>query len=450
MLRFTRRVFVDLAIWMMGLGLLVGLIFPFFALAMGLPGADVLAPVFFLACVAAGLAVGGVNIVLARRVIGRRLHTLADKMGAVESELREMARTGDMSRCTPEHCMVNVDSDDELGDVARAFNQLVEALSHSHRAQDAVRSFVEVLASRLELDALADRAMRELLLHTGSAAGAIILTADGEHRLIASHGIREAARLEASAHVRLALKTGESQLVSVPDDVAVEGVLTEFRPREVLVAPVTYKSVPLAAIVLAGALPYPGGMRAQLDLFLRGLALALNNALSHDRLQRLAALDALTGVYNRRFGLGRLQEEFSRAVRAQTPIGVLMFDVDHFKSINDTYGHVVGDRVLARVADRARGVLREGDVLMRYGGEEFLAVLPAASLDNAVTLAERLRRTIEETAVSEGEQSIRVTVSIGVGAFPGLDVSAPDELVARVDAALYRSKSSGRNRVTRA
>ena len=89
-------------------------------------------------------------------------------------------------------------------------------------------------------------------------------------------------------------------------------------------------------------------------------------------------MDPLTDAYNRRFGLARLREEFSRAVRAENPLGILMLDLDHFKAINDTYGHLVGDRVLRAVATACRRVVREGDILIRYGGEEFLVLLPGA------------------------------------------------------------------------
>jgi len=117
---------------------------------------------------------------------------------------------------------------------------------------------------------------------------------------------------------------------------------------------------------------------AVLNATLPGLAVALNNSLNHQDLQRVAALDPLTGVYNRRFGLQRLTEEFGRSVRSGDPLGVLMLDLDHFKAVNDTYGHLVGDRVLQTVVRAARQILREGDVLLRYGGEEFIIVLPGA------------------------------------------------------------------------
>jgi len=215
----------------------------------------------------------------------------------------------------------------------------------------------------------------------------------------------------------------------------------------VLVDPVLYKGVPLGVIILASAAGFKDEVRSRLDLFSQGLALALNNALTYDRLQRLAALDPLTSVYNRRFGMARLHEEFSRAVRATAPLGVMMFDIDHFKKVNDTYGHLAGDRVLIQVAKTARTAIREGDILMRYGGEEFLVILPAASKENARAVGEKLRRMVEETSVADGDQEIRVTISIGVTSFPELAVAGEQDLVKRADESLYSAKESGRNRV---
>jgi diguanylate cyclase (GGDEF)-like protein len=180
-------------------------------------------------------------------------------------------------------------------------------------------------------------------------------------------------------------------------------------------------------------------------LFRQPLALALNNALDHERLQRLAAIDPLTGLYNRRFGMARLHEEFTRAARQKMPLGVLMFDIDHFKKVNDTYGHLIGDRILTKVSMLCRSVLREGDIVMRYGGEEFLAILPAASKEDVTDIGERIRRIVEETQFDVGEQLTQITISIGGAAYPDLKIATEDDLVMCADEAMYSAKHSGRN-----
>jgi diguanylate cyclase (GGDEF)-like protein len=315
------------------------------------------------------------------------------------------------------------------------------------KTQAGFRSFSEMLTSQLEIESLADNALQQFFEHTGAAGGLILYESDGELKVAASRGLRNPESVAASDHVMVAVRKRQRLVISIPDDVRVEGVVADFRPREVIVFPVTRKAVPLGVLVLASGEAFNEDRRALIDLFLQRLGLALNNAIAHDRLQRLAALDPLTGVYNRRFGSGRLHEEFTRAGRNSSFLGVLMLDIDHFKQVNDTYGHLVGDRILKSICAIVRSLIREGDVLFRYGGEEFVAVLSAASEADLQGMGERLRRAIEESALSIGDKTVRVTVSIGGVAYPNQNVENEDALVRLTDEALYRAKESGRNRV---
>lgn len=445
-MRITRGVFLDVAIWMVGFGLCIGLAFPFFVIMLGAPSGVALKPVFFAACLGAGALSGVINYSLARWIVGGRLKVLASGMSHVEQNLNMMTFSGDLSGCTPDNCAIPVDSKDEIGESAGAFNRLVASLSTSMKTQAAVRSFSEMLTSQLEIETLAENALGQLFEHTGAAGGVILYESDGELKVAASHGLRDPGSIAVSDHVMVALRTERTQIISIPDDVQVAGVVTDFRPSEVTVSPIGYKGVPLGVVVLATGRPFTADHRALMSLLLQGLGLALNNALAHDRLQRLAALDPVTGIYNRRFGLGRLHEEFARAVRTGTHLGVLMFDIDHFKAVNDTYGHLVGDRVLKSICAIARSTIREGDVLFRYGGEEFVAVLPAAAAEDLRILGERLRRAIEDSELADGAKTVRVTVSIGGIAYPNPNVENEEGLIRLVDEALYRAKESGRNR----
>ena len=323
MIQLTRKVFTDLAICMIGFGVVMGVVFPFFVTFMGVPHTLVKTPWFFAACILAGILVGAFNIVLAKVVIGRRLRLLSDRMGFVESNLRQIALDGDPDRCSPEDCFVPVNSDDEIGESAQAFNHLVEALTFSHETEAAVRDFNRVLGSQLELDVLCAQALEHLIQQTGASGGAILVETDGDLSVVASHGIRSPAEIIDSDHVRLAMRTEKRQKISLPEDIPLQSVLADFQPREVLIDPLLYKGVPLGAMVLASSTDFNEQLSSRLDLLRHGLALALNNALAHDRLQRLAAIDPLTGVYNRRFGMARLREEFGRSVRQALPLGVL-------------------------------------------------------------------------------------------------------------------------------
>ena len=164
----------------------------------------------------------------------------------------------------------------------------------------------------------------------------------------------------------------------------------------------------------------------------------------HD-LQRVAERGIADGVLNRRFGLQRVKEEVGRAERPGDPLGLRLLDLDHFKAINDTYGHLVGDRVLQAVVRAARQVLREGDVFVRYGGEEFIVVLPGAGREDRLKMAERVWRAVAESEISEGGQRILVTVSIGVAGMPDQSVTNQDDLIGLADGALYTATTSGRD-----
>ncbi len=184
------------------------------------------------------------------------------------------------------------------------------------------------------------------------------------------------------------------------------------------------------------------------------VAICLENAANHERLKRVGLTDSLTGVNNRRFFDQRLGEEVARAGRSGEPLACLFLDIDRFKGINDRYGHRVGDRVLSTVAGLIREQLRSTDVLGRYGGEEFAALLVNARKEKALEIAERIRAAIEayRFELDEADSALFATISIGVSSLPPAergDVAA-EALVDRADQALYQAKNSGRNRVVAA
>ena len=163
-----------------------------------------------------------------------------------------------------------------------------------------------------------------------------------------------------------------------------------------------------------------------------------------------ATRDQLTGMFNRRYCFERLREEFSFAQRHGQPLSVVMFDVDHFKQVNDTYGHAAGDAVLQRIGRVVMELVRNEDVVCRYGGEEFVCILRGLTLDQGQLFADRVRRTIEAQVIASGEHVLRVTVSLGVAALRGMNFSNPEEMINEADAYLYVAKDGGRNQVASA
>ena len=156
--------------------------------------------------------------------------------------------------------------------------------------------------------------------------------------------------------------------------------------------------------------------------------------------------DALTSCYNKKYFNERLPSEFAFARRHGKPVALIMFDVDHFKSINDTHGHQAGDYVLRLLAYSVQETVRTPDVLARYGGEEFALIMRETDADAAFIAAERIRRKIESTRFDFEGTVIDVTVSLGIGIAPGKGIASPGELVKATDAYLYRAKGNGRNR----
>ncbi|MFP5430673.1 MAG: GGDEF domain-containing protein [Gammaproteobacteria bacterium] len=167
------------------------------------------------------------------------------------------------------------------------------------------------------------------------------------------------------------------------------------------------------------------------------------------KILELSRRDGLTGVWNRRYLMERLEHELAVARRSQRPLSLILLDLDHFKHINDRYGHATGDRVLIEAARTLQGCIRDIDHLGRYGGEEFVVLLPFCDTDMAVAIAERCRRHIESLAIRHEGEAIPVTSSFGVTTLPVGATSTGEALTHSADLGLYRAKAEGRNRVVR-
>ena len=169
----------------------------------------------------------------------------------------------------------------------------------------------------------------------------------------------------------------------------------------------------------------------------------------HQEIYRLTTTDPMTQVYNRRYFMETLAREISRSRRYELPLSLVMIDLDHFKHVNDTYGHLAGDHVLKLVGKTLKDSLRHEDILARYGGEEFSILLPATPEEGAVRVAEKVRQAVARSPVYSGERvaPVSLTISVGVASLvPGPGVE-PQELIRQADEALYAAKESGRNRV---
>jgi diguanylate cyclase (GGDEF)-like protein len=174
---------------------------------------------------------------------------------------------------------------------------------------------------------------------------------------------------------------------------------------------------------------------------------ALELKRSNEKLEALSNTDHLTHIYNRRFLMEELDREMLRARRNRTSLSLIILDIDHFKSVNDTYGHQNGDLVIIAVAEIIQKRMRCHDMVARYGGEEFVVVLPETSLCDAVQIAERLRNSVREISFPSPMENLKIRISLGVATFPSDSIDGPDSLIRYADEALYHAKSMGRDRV---
>jgi len=324
---------------------------------------------------------------------------------------------------------VDIKGKDELAQLGEAFNTMTRGL----REREGLKLTL-ALSETLELEEVLERLLDSL----GRAvrfdeAAVFIKTRDGMDVTV-SRGPRhreEARRIIlSSAHVNRAIATMQPSLN--------EG-------RQMLALPLIQRGVVIGVVCLESHEPYDQAITRLAFSLTQPAAMAVENARLFDEVQRLATLDGLTGTYNRRHFMDLAQMQFDSARRFAQPLSALMLDVDHFKSVNDRYGHAVGDQVLRGLAERCRSALRSIDVLGRYGGEEFAILLPHTERHSgAAVLAERIRQRVDEEPLNTDAGPIHVTVSVGVAS---VDDATEDlgALFKRADLALYEAKQSGRN-----
>jgi diguanylate cyclase (GGDEF)-like protein len=229
-----------------------------------------------------------------------------------------------------------------------------------------------------------------------------------------------------------------------------------LRPSSVAILPLTRWGQLVGSLNLGSVRSdrFVPGMATNFIEWLAAVAsVCLENVANNERLKHIGLTDALTGVHNRRYFDQRLREEVDRALRKGQPLSCMLLDVDHFKRVNDQFGHLIGDVVLREVAEQVKDQLRLSDAMARYGGEEFAVLLVQTDVPTAKAIAERIRDRVATQPIRLPEnQDLRVTISIGVSTMQeelrGADVDAKaSELVARSDRALYSAKNAGRNRV---
>ena len=358
---------------------------------------------------------------------------------------------------------INVRSRDEIGQLAGTFNDMTDELrayvNALQSSRDELRRSLarlgDTLSSTHDLGRILSVILDTAVGTTRSAAGAIYVRADGRDELTLRAAHRLADRID-SGDGRVAVGEGITGYVAQTGD-AVRGtaesdrlVLSPHEPKatEIISVPLRTTGGVLGVLNLYDRIDgqhYDDNDLETIQTFAGQAAVAMDNVLLHQEAQRLSITDGLTGLANYRYFQQTLGREIERASRFGRPLSLLMLDLDHFKSVNDTHGHQVGDAVLIEVADRVRAEVREVDVVARYGGEEFVVVLPETDRDGAEHIAQRIWERVRNRPLHVQTPDLRVTVSIGIAVFPDHGDS-PSTLVRAADGALYAAKNAGRDR----
>ncbi len=218
--------------------------------------------------------------------------------------------------------------------------------------------------------------------------------------------------------------------------------------ESLLIIPLIIDNKPIGTLIIGGAPPklFSKDEQALLEVVAGQIATRIDLAQTHEKVQRMATIDGLTGLVNHRTFQNGLAKMIARAARQKTEVALILCDIDHFKKVNDNYGHPFGDEVLKQVAHVLKEAMRSIDLAARYGGEEFTLVLENATAAGGLKLAERIREEIAALQFFHQDEEVRVTMSFGVSSYPAL---APDQttLISQADKALYDSKEGGRNQV---
>lgn len=348
---------------------------------------------------------------------------------------------------------------DEFEDMGAGFNRMAAAVQEHQQRVESFNSLASLLISSRKPKELLWRALDKLVELTNAHVGAIYLASQNGESVRLTPFVAYGLRAEEMKSLGLGEGLpGEAALqrrpihVQHPSDefrIVIDFGVAQAFPNEIAYFPIVYRDELLGLLMLGTLDRFPTEEIGTLEYATNQIAIVLENAFTHEKVERLSITDELTQVYNRRYLSRRLNEEFAEAERYHTPLAVLLLDLDHFKHINDRFGHPVGDEALRLAARIIRENLREVDVVGRYGGEEFLVLLPHTCHTDALAVADKIRRAIESASLP-GYPDLRLTTSVGLAAYPDPRIRSGPELVKQADEALYTAKSTGRNRIVTA
>lgn len=344
--------------------------------------------------------------------------------------------------------MTKPDMDDEIRSI----------LEEEVRGLKNILSVAQVVVSSLELDEVLQNILCSAMAVMDMPAGSIVLCDDDQKELHLH--VHAGLSPQFTARNRWAVRSGglthrilEDNGIFVVEDTREapflrNPLIREEGIRSLIAVSLKYQEKIVGVLYLDDFAPRQFNPRLLQMLSVLGsfATMSIDNARLHERTRQLASTDGLTGLHNYRMFKQMVREEIVRTGRYRKPMSLIMFDVDDFKRYNDLYGHPAGDRALVALAALMRESLRDCDILFRYGGEEFMALLPETDIAEALVAAERARAVIEEKSPAVLENAHGLTVSVGVAAFPR-DGHDYDALLHAVDDLMYTAKRGGKNKV---
>ncbi len=450
----THNVFHILFLSMISFGISMGATFPLLTkLYFNDPKA--LSISFTIMSIGAGITVGVANYLLFSLVISKQLRFLVEGMHQVNKQISAARFSRKPESANYE---ILVKTDDIIGEVAQAFNTMSKTVEQRFIHEADFRDIISTLSSTVDLNKTSEIILSYFIKTTRISSGLLYGKIEDDMVLLASHDLDTDHKLPRKLDtwqgiISDTIDSGGIHSIDVEsgnfDWIAITTPFGTLKPKSIHIIPlIADKTTVGLVIAVCSPTSLPEAIKMKtLETYSSYMAPYLQNALLHKKIQEMASYDALTHVLNRRFGLVRLEEEFSTAQRHNSDLSAIMIDVDKFKRVNDTFGHEAGDIVLKKVASTIAINLRNEEVICRYGGEEFLIILPMANLHKAGLVAERLRRMIEQLSSHYKDTVILTTISLGVSSLSSLATQNINDLINTADTALYHAKHSGRNQV---
>ena len=450
MKRLTKSVSGDLRAIMVGFGFVIGVFFPIFTKAvLQLPKEKVLSPLFFGMCVGAGILVGILNYGIYGLIIARFLGVMTGKIHSLRDRLNIYHEKSELA-CADDDCHLHIVSADSVGALAMEFNGFIDSIRAFMEVEQITAGFLEKLKASVQVDEIGGMVIEAFADYFGGDGGCVLGVERGRFVVIRNwNTLIDLEKIDQDYFFRM-LTSGD---VQVFPDVAEQEIhlnigIGELQPRHMAFIPLHYQVHQVGVAVLLARSPFKKDFTTlESRNFINQATPFLYNGMLMKRMEILAAIDELTGVLNRRFGMKRLNEEFDRSRRHTLPLSIAMIDIDNFKKINDTYGHPAGDFVLKTLADLFVRNLRASDFAVRFGGEEFFVAVPGASAVDCFNLMERIRSQAATLKVQYGSYALGFTFSGGISSFPSAKVADANAMIQMADDALYKAKEAGKNRL---